>query len=380
MKINLANPRILTYDLFFADQEFTAFAPSNESKIMATVTDSVAASARPSARLRGLDSIRFLCAWWVFCYHDVPPLQFNGPSALSTVLRSLSGNLWCGPAAVIVFFIISGFCIHLPYAGLQRQPILREFYTRRFLRLLPPMAVAILLGQVTGVSLTFLHVTVLWSLLAEFIYYLLYPALLALRVHWGGWRGLVFAAYVVAYCIIPTNPAAPDYPSFGPYLNWLVGLPCWLLGCWLAEAVNANRTAPPSTAKIWLWRGAILALGIVCSVLRFHASLGYPWTLNIFALPATCWLYREIAYHQFKSIPLLEWAGQWSYSLYLVHGPAVGLFLFMFSGPVYHPVLQWLALAGFVLGLSCLFYYIVERPSHIFARKAGRWALAKKPV
>jgi len=330
-------------------------------------------SSTPSERLRGLDSIRFLCAFWVFCYHDVPPLVISGDSKLGWAARGLWGNLWCGPAAVIVFFIISGFCIHHPYAQFARRPRLREFYARRYLRLLPPMLAAIILGRVSGVSMAFLQVSVLWSLLAEFIYYLIYPALLALRVRLGGWRGLVLAAYVAALVVILRNPQAPDYPSFGPGWNWLVGLPCWLLGCELADTVQAPGGTPVSLRNIWFWRGLILLLGIGCSVLRFHAAVGYPWSLNIFALPAVVWLHREICYHRAaRPIRWIEWAGQWSYSLYLVHGPAAALFRAWFSFVTPNLILPWMLMAGFVLVVSCLFYYAVERPSHLLARQAAR--------
>ena len=330
-------------------------------------------SSPSSERLCGIDSIRFLCALWVFCYHYSPPIEIGGHGGLGLIARGVLGNLWCGPAAVIVFFVISGFCIHHPYAAAAYWPGLRAFYARRFLRLLPPMLVAMLMGWASGVSMGFMNVSILWSLLAEFIYYLLYPALLALRLRLGGWRGLVIATYAAALGVVLTNPAAPDYPSFGPGLNWLLGLPCWLLGCMLAESVNARGLDHGSRNGVWRWRGFILLLGVGCSVLRFHAGIGYPWSLNVFALPATVWLHREIIYHRaVAAVPWLEWAGRWSYSFYLVHGPAAALFLLLFSAYFSSLLLQWLLMACFVLGGACLFYFLVERPSHDLARRAAR--------
>ncbi len=86
---------------------------------------------------------------------------------------------------VIVFFVISGFCIHFPFAGSNRRPRLKEFYTRRFLRLLVPVAIAIPLSGLIGVELALFHESILWSLLAELIYYICYPVLRAAQLRTG---------------------------------------------------------------------------------------------------------------------------------------------------------------------------------------------------
>jgi peptidoglycan/LPS O-acetylase OafA/YrhL len=325
-----------------------------------------------------LDSIRFLCALWVFFYHrSAPPLgDGDAHTHFGLMLRALAGNIWVGPAAVIVFFVISGFCIHYPFAHPTRRPNLAEFYIRRFLRLLPPMLAAMVFAHVAGVDLSLLDVSVLWSLVAELIYYLLYPAVRIARFRLGGWAGLIAGAYGAALAVTLGNPGATDYPSFGISQNWLLGLPCWLLGCALAEKVAAPTTIKISPPTIWCLRVGLLGLVISCSLLRFHSPfgqpIGYPWSLNVFAFPATAWLYAEIVYHQSVApARLLEWAGQWSYSLYLLHVPAAAVFNRMlpdFGSPLVH----WLALVGFVFALAYGFYLLVERPSHALARRASQ--------
>ena len=112
------------------------------------------------------------------------------------------------------------------------------------------------------------------------------------------------------------------------------------------------------------------------SVLRFHSPLGYPWTFNLFAVLVACWLSREISRYRVEHPPSwLEWAGRWSYSLYLVHLPA-NAFVSTFALPNLGPALNWLVLMGLILSVSYLFYLAVELPGHVAARAA---ALALAP-
>jgi peptidoglycan/LPS O-acetylase OafA/YrhL len=330
--------------------------------------------AKPMDRVSGLDSIRFLCALWVFFGHGAAPgipNPFADGSALSSAFRGFFGNIWSGPPAVIVFFVISGFCIHYPFAGSDKRPQLRMFYTRRFLRLLIPVCVAVPASKLTGLGLTVFQNSILWSLIAELIYYTLYPLLRAAQLRYGSWRGIVVISFVAAFAVAATKPTAGGYPMFGTQLNWLLGLPCWLLGCMLAEAIKTRTPQTVSTSQIWGWRMAIWGTASVCSVLRFHTPLGYPWTLNLFALLVFLWLRREIHFRQrVPATRFLEWAGLWSYSFYLVHVPAGTLFAKYFPA-ARGSALGWAFMVLFVLTICYVFYALVERPSHIIAQKAA---------
>src|SRR5947207_15870928 len=108
-----------------------------------------------SKRVAGLDSIRLICALWVvFSHFGAFPL-IDGIDKSNFVGRIVAGfynNLFSGPAAVIVFFVISGFCINYPYRRGERIPLV-SYYSRRYLRILVPMAAAILLGMPLGLNL-----------------------------------------------------------------------------------------------------------------------------------------------------------------------------------------------------------------------------------
>jgi peptidoglycan/LPS O-acetylase OafA/YrhL len=328
----------------------------------------------------GLDSVRLVCALVVVFGHiGGPPLLdgVNRASRLGWALHAAYGNLFAGPAAVIVFFVISGFCIHYPYRDAE-IPYL-SYYARRYFRILMPMAAAVALGTALGVKLTLLADSILWSLLAEEIYYLIYPLLRQLRKR-VSFRVMIAVAFGLAYLVVLRDPRAGNYASYGAGLNWVVGLPCWLLGCELAEVAAQPRPAP-SRVTIWLWRAAVWALASLCSVLRFHTTLTYPWTLNPFALVATLWLVREIAYRrQFPAPAALERGGRWSYSIYLVHLQGVAVFGLLHL-PFREKFVTWFLELGITLGVCYAFARLIEFPSHRLARRIGaRLLVPAKPL
>jgi peptidoglycan/LPS O-acetylase OafA/YrhL len=357
--------------------------PSEGASDLSVSPNTMENKTRTADRVSGLDSLRFICALWVFFGHGAaPPLvdTLARDSRVSLIVQGLYNNLWNGPAAVIVFFVISGFCIHYPFAEKLKRPHLLEFYSRRFLRLLIPVAVAVPLSQILGVKLTLFQDSVLWSLLAELIYYIIYPALRATRLGCRSWMPLIIGSYLVSYALVLTNPTAVDYTAFGWGLCWLLGLPSWLLGCALAEAVRCGSGPTPLPGSIWLWRAAVLSSAWVCSSLRFHSPIGNPWTLNLFGPLVFAWLLREIAFR--KTHPpaaWLEWAGLWSYSIYLMHPVAWSLFDQIFP-PVHNEWLRWACLCCFVLSVCYGFYLLVERPGHAIARWASRQLRGTLPL
>lgn len=340
---------------------------------------SVAGPGAASERVGGLDSIRFVCALWVLFGHlGFFPLvsRIDRTNPLGYFIAGSYGNFVSGPAAVIVFFVISGFCIHYPFRGGAPIP-LRSYYARRYARVLIPMAAAILLGHPLGINLGVLTDSILWSLVCEEIYYLIYPGLLRIRRSIG-LKALLAAAFVAAYAVVLIrDPRAGNYPSYGVALNWVLGLPCWLLGCALAEA---DWGKAPSTREIWAWRGGVWLASALCSVLRFHSPLKYPWTLNVFAILAAVWLAKELSRARVVApASWLEGAGKWSYSMYLVHLHSDALYARLHV-PYLGDVLQWLVTTGFALCLSYAFYRVVEKPSHELARAIGRRLLAPASV
>ncbi len=327
-----------------------------------------------AARIRGLDSIRFICAAIVVVAHTgQPPLRagIDTHTLAGRLLDGLLGSLTSSAAAVIAFFVISGFCIHYAHARTNTIRNLGEYYARRYVRILIPALAALAGAKMLHLAMSLFDQSILWSVAAEIIYYGLYPLLLLVRRRMGSWLPLIGLAYVGSVLVASTDPMAGAYPVFGLRGNWLLALPCWLLGCWLADLVIRGRT---KGAERWVWplRGVVWAAMIACSVLRYHTPIGYPWSLNIFAILVMVWLAAELnRYLTREPVGWLEWAGKWSYSLYVTHK-----LTFILLAPLYLEglglVLGWTIRFGLLLAGAYVFYLAVERPSHLLAYAVGK--------
>lgn len=217
----------------------------------------------------------------------------------------------------------------------------------------------------------------LWSILAELLYYTIYPALRAIHLRAKSWKPVLGVAVVASFGVIASQPLAPYFTSYGPELAWVVGLPAWLLGCQLAEAVKAGDVkagdvVPAGRGSILAWRLAVVGGGWICSALEFHSPLHYPVTLSLFSWLVPVWLYKEISRRTL--IPPRRWleaAGLWSYSLYLMH-PAAARLAATAMPTVDSVWVHWIVSCGTVFALCFAFYLAVERPSHWLARSAAR--------
>jgi len=333
-----------------------------------------ASQARPN-HFRILDALRFILALWVTIGHYAVIPFFAGVDTSHGFMRLLArgwNTVVFGTPAVIVFFVISGFCIHLPFIGAEKISIAR-YYLRRYTRILIPVAGALAVYRLFGQHLIFrgehsvLWESPLWSLACEEIYYAAYPFLRALRNRFG-WKRFMPFIFLAGVLTAATHPHSVTWHDFGPLGTALILLPVWLLGCLLAEQSNAIRLRR-STLRIWSWRFLIWFAAWTSEMLHFKLGVHYTQTMMWFGVLAYFWVREEIAYG--RHCPpnrFLVMAGAWSYSLYLVHVQGIELF-----GMLPHPhlglILNWIAAMLSSLAFAFLFYLLVERPSHQLARK-----------
>jgi peptidoglycan/LPS O-acetylase OafA/YrhL len=323
-------------------------------------------------RVLPISSIRFVLAMWVVLSHfSIPILSDHKQMDILGAFRASVNTAFNGPAAVIVFFVVSGFCIHFPNRNGLVVRSWKLYYARRYLRTLIPMMAALGLALPLKVPFGLFSDSVLWSLLCEEIYYFLYPALLFLRDRIG-WRYLMSLCWGLSVITLLTDPRAMAYPSYGAGFNWILGLPCWLMGCRLAERLESFYASPVSVFQIWAWRGATWMLSSLSLILRFHARIGYPWTLNLFAAFATLWIEREIRFYKAGRKPLFEKLGEATYSIYLTHFSSGAIARTL---PIYAAMTSGVAWFWTMLccgTLATAFYWLIERPSHRFARYFSR--------
>ena len=328
-------------------------------------------------RIKGLDSIRFLCAAFVLFAHlgiTVPKNIASLNADLYFYLQKFFDCLFNGPAAVIIFFIISGFCIHHPFVFAKKIKIV-PFYSKRLIRITLPALVMILLYFLLKVKLNPPHYNSLWSIICEIVYYLIYPAIFYLSkkiklIY------IIFVAYIIVIIVLLVHAdilksAAQSYNAVGNN-TWIIGLPCWLLGCWLAENYQSFKTISPQ--KIWLWRLLIIALFVLLRIVKSHVTTIYGsncFTLDAFAIIGCIWLGYEIAFYKNKQPnKLLENWGKWSYSLYLIH-PATIAILNYFELKAFNTNHTLLVLSCFLI--AYLFYLLIEKPTHLLASKIGKY-------
>lgn len=321
-------------------------------------------------RVAPISTLRFLLASWVVLSHyGVPILADHRGFDLPGLIRAAVGVAFNGPAAVIVFFVISGFCIHFPNRNGIEVTKWSQYFIRRYTRTLLPMFVAFLIATPIGIPFGLFTDSILWSLLCEEIYYLMYPVLITIRrrVSFTRLFGLATLGYLM---LAVSNPSVQIYPAFGPALTWIIGLPCWLLGCVLAERYDHLPNVAPTQAKIWIFRLGVWLSSSIALILRFHLKVGYVWTLNLFAVIAAVWIEREFSYYKFRRAPRLEVLGEASYSIYLTHLTSAAI-LSYFELQLSRGSL-WVLTITLTALTSLLFYLLVERPSHTLARSLSR--------
>lgn len=369
----------------------------------------------PSGRLQSIDFLRGLAALSVLCHHAINfgwgqnmPMQVRWFRWIHAVVDR-------GSLGVPLFFVISGYCIHLQWArgraaGQSGEIDYARFWRRRLLRLYPPyfvmlcvsmglVALAAWTGHATPLVTRYpepraawmtwdflAHALMLhgliplfdqgggnppfWTLAREEYLYALYFLLLA----WRRTRGPAFAvALSLGVGLIPVAALAPWLERVPGGADWIPlvrtsALALWVqwsLGMWAAEADLGLAKIPGVFRRIWaapLWAAAAL-------VAQARLPLLEPalWGLAFFTLLNAC-VARERE-GRWPRIALARWltgAGLFSYSIYLVHVPARAVLkqalghLAGTPNPVLYMLLAALfAVTGYFAGK--LFFLLVER-------------------
>lgn len=342
--------------------------------------------------LRSLDTLRGLLATYVLLGHCRWLLWAgNGEwskyshSWWANILASTSASLRYGHEAVMVFFVLSGFFIHLRVSQqLAKSPNFEfnvtNFFQRRSYRLIPPYLFALaltvfvdLLGRylyptlyngLTGDSLLdynfhrkeFSLASVLpallmlpsslgkdfgsngplWSLGYEVIYYLLYPVWLNLRK-----LGALPAYFIgMALTILVGFSINIAFVS-----QVLIHYPIWLTGAAIAELL-VTKTFPKlsiianSLLLIIAFLGTQLTQGMPIKIM-FDALLGLSVVIMTVGLPLS--ITSNNMHKFFESI------GISSYSIYICHFPVVTFisawYIELFNS---RPMHGWLAVCGAV--------------------------------
>jgi peptidoglycan/LPS O-acetylase OafA/YrhL len=339
-------------------------------------------------RIPFLDDMRGFAIISVFLFH--------------CMRRSLGYELSPTLGGVALFFVLSGFCIHLTCRGGAGKSW-RDFYVLRFFRIYPAYAAAILFfafifpttrlradwtvnALQLGSHLLLIHNAnastffginpALWSIAIEAQFYLLYPLLLAL-VAALGWKRVLWLLAAVALALRYFGAVDPSLHPWRsstldglPFFHWF----SWALGAAVADAYLNGREAPLARSPLTLW----LLAAVVTALIRPIELLSF-----MFASLLTAAAIGRLLATGRRSIPglpnivsrHLKFAGAVSYSFYLLHLPLIiaGARLLEKQGfdKLSPPLLLAVLLTMYlpILASTALFSKYIEMPSAAWGKK-----------
>jgi peptidoglycan/LPS O-acetylase OafA/YrhL len=375
-------------------------------------------------RLQSIDALRGVAALGVVLYHAItqgaaatPNNLFRWPVKLVQFASSF------GYIGVFLFFVISGFCIHLQWAKAranQQTPSIRfgSFWRRRIRRLYPPYLMAfglfmLMASLTTGLNITHFFVYdvvmhllmlhnldpntcysingVFWTLAIEEQLYLAYFLLLFLRTRWGwgptllicaaarvAWFMFSHAAWVTTGTGIPVPEAAASH-----WFTWALGaiaveaafglvkLPNWCRNLWLAGAAivlaSATSTILPLTQK------DTLAHNLAWMLMHPAWGFGFFILVNRAVQAEQTWA-RQLRAPGLVTRMLMRltagaaFVGVFSYSLYLTHELVI-MQSWWFITRRFPPILNALLIVvPATIAFAWVFYRFCEKP---YMRKAA---------
>jgi len=363
-------------------------------------------------RLPALDGMRGVAALIVVLYHSTlvaRPFLDDGRvgDGWWWLTETPFKLLTAGTEAVLVFFVLSGLVVALPtlVAGFSWT----KFLTTRFLRLYLPVWAALLfaaalilvvprpawrvsggewidtanarslslpslLSEASLFRVSYDINNVLWSLRWEIIFTLALPLFVVLAVLVRRWW---IAAASVSVALTITGRLAE--------IDALVYLPVFFLGTLMAVRLPELQAACERRSARF-WRVAV-ALSLLLMIASWIARPIVPsgttgssvlWALaGVGAAGLIVVALGSPAARALLTRPVIQWLGRVSFSLYLVHVPILATVTFVVGDERW-----WLAILISVpasLALAQLFFVVVEKPAHRFARSMGSAASSVRP-
>jgi peptidoglycan/LPS O-acetylase OafA/YrhL len=329
--------------------------------------------------LISIDILRAAAALGVFFYHQHVGALIAGYTGISLLNW---GDNFGAAYAVPLFFLISGYCIHLSnlkYIS-KRSPLpLKEYYKRRLLRIYPPYLVALVFTvgvnyctyknmpsfpdiifhafALQGFTVLYFNSinVVLWTISIELAFYLIYPIFYNIRLKYSLNKALLFSLIIsgtsILFFSVKGQLLLPD--RLNVFNLWFA----WCCGAYLADKITFNNADLNNPLFI------IIYLVIVCAFLALtfvpnnlpivHDQLA----ILLWTAPLVLLINKETWLQSHNNILLRVIAkiGLSSYSLYLLHEPLLVLknylshkflpaqlqFSGMFTGAMVIPLIAW---------------------------------------
>jgi len=341
-----------------------------------------------------VDGLRFVAISSVFLYHLMQALTLGS----GRISDGETGYWWLkqlldhGDRGVMLFFVISGMILAMPFARSLLQgakPVsLRKYYMRRVTRLEPPYIASVIVAVLAYFAVWhklvpggFLHVLatvfyqhslwfgtnstvnpVTWSLEVEIQFYLLAPLVMqSYQIRRTGLRRALLLLSVVlismGYILIPVSPRVE--------LSILFYLQYFLMGLLVADVLVLDVATMKS---FWIWDlVGVMALGAI-----FWPARTAIWQRALMPIPMGALCVAAMRSHGLRRVLANPWVavtGGMCYSIYLLH---FGLIFILFKatrlasvhgGDFFVNYTIQLALVTIPVGIICVvFFLLVERP------------------
>ncbi|BCM93977.1 hypothetical protein IAD21_05872 [Abditibacteriota bacterium] len=371
---------------------------------------SVPSTSKARLHLPYLDGIRALMALYIMHVHLLLALGVKAdPPHLS--FSELLMPFFQGHDAVVVFIVLSGYCLMLPVVrdgGTLRGGI-ATFFKRRARRILPPYYAALFSSALVTVAIAYLthlfplpveitspkrwllhllllhnlswqhiyeYTPPLWSIATEWQIYFFFP-LVFLPV-WRKWNN----GALIGVAAITGLTLTVLFPSIALACPWFVFL--FALGM---LAAKWSLHPSPSLRKI-PWMTIALALTLLTYLaLRFVPAVQWVWPdrhgrLGLFPLPDISFGVAMLCFLMHGTLATLEerpskfvraftwrplvFLGSFSYSFYLIHETLQSVALQLFH-PFHLPPLQLYGImmilyVPLAIALAYVFYLVFEKP------------------
>jgi peptidoglycan/LPS O-acetylase OafA/YrhL len=221
-----------------------------------------------SGRIPIIDFLRGLSCLGVLLYHVRVDLWIGWwritsyPDEYSSFAKAMAWLSIPTPFmgyAVVLFFLISGFCIHYPNTTENAKPCWKTYLIRRFWRIYPTYFVALVFtAGISYLCLTvwgdknweidrifrvatisqnyppesgqFLSNPSLWTIPLEIEFYLLYPLAFLFFASNKGHILWIFSLSISGFCVLLSEQGY-NWLTFTALFLW----PSWLLGSWIAK-------------------------------------------------------------------------------------------------------------------------------------------------
>jgi len=353
-------------------------------------------------RYTQLDSLRGLAACAVVLCHagNVLPGVYDRPSEMWWLTMTPLSMLRAGHAAVIFFFVLSGFVLALPFLN---GPIpYPAFVARRVCRIWIPYATAMVVAVccamwlypnpvpalsawansplgapstelmldhllLVGVFPNGTYNPVIWSLVHEMRISLVFP-LLILVLRLGPWWRVLGAAVMLSIASLAVE-RLPIWsgPTDVPITLHYAGL--FALGMLLARdmpQLRAFYARLSFRSKTCLWLLALVCYGHQAWIFPYSRFQHIPlYRDGLVAVGVTLFIIFALSPSRFSAWlerkPLV-FLGKVSYSMYLYHAIILLSLVHTFFGKI--PLgLLWIATGLLTLGVAALAYHVIEVPS-----------------